>query len=62
MDENLIEDVVRDEAEAVLAWLVEGALAVAQSGLQVPDVCLKRTAAWRRQVGSIERFKDKTAT
>jgi putative DNA primase/helicase len=54
---DLVEVIVREEAEAVLAWLVEGALA-SQSGPDVPDACVRRTAAWRRAVGTIEKFKD----
>jgi putative DNA primase/helicase len=57
-DVMLVEKLLADEAEGILAWLIEGAQAYARDGLQVPEVVRQRTAAWRRQVGRIERFVD----
>lgn len=55
-DPHLLETLVREEAEAVLAWLVQGAIDYAQHGLEMPEVLQTRTAEWRRRVGSTERY------
>jgi putative DNA primase/helicase len=55
-DPHLVETLVKDESEAVLAWLVQGAIDYAQHGLAIPEVVKESTAEWRRKVGSIERF------
>lgn len=57
-DVTLVQTLLTNEAEGILAWLIEGAQAYARDGLQVPEVVRQRTAAWRRQVGRIERFVD----
>ncbi|MFE1602996.1 phage/plasmid primase, P4 family [Methylobacterium sp. ID0610] len=59
-DATLVETLLTNEAEGILAWLIEGAQAYARDGLQVPEVVRQRTAAWRRQVGRIERFVDES--
>jgi len=55
-DQHLVETLVKDESEAILAWLVQGAIDYAKHGLLIPDIVKERTAEWRRNVGSIERF------
>ncbi|WP_298961754.1 phage/plasmid primase, P4 family [uncultured Methylobacterium sp.] len=57
-DVTLVQTLLTNEAEGILAWLIEGAQSYARDGLQVPEVVRQRTAAWRRQVGRIERFVD----
>jgi putative DNA primase/helicase len=53
---HLVETLLRDESEVILAWLVQGAIDYVKHGLPVPEVVKRRTAEWRRKVGSIERF------
>lgn len=57
-DLTLFDTLIADEAEGILNWLIEGALAYANDGLRVPEIVRQRTRAWRREVGSIERFVD----
>ncbi|MGE7157542.1 phage/plasmid primase, P4 family [Methylorubrum rhodesianum] len=61
-DDMLVERLLADEAEGILAWLIEGARTYAHDGLQVPEIVRRRTAAWRRAVGKIERFVDENCT
>ena len=59
-DVMLVEKLLANEAEGILAWLIEGAQAYGRDGLQVPEVVRQRTAAWRRSTGRIERFVDES--
>lgn len=55
-DSSLGKKIREEESQAVLAWLVEGAVRYANEGLSIPEAMIERTKAWRREVGSIERF------
>ena len=57
-DPHLVETLIEQEAEGILAWLIEGAIDYHRCGLEVPVSCKDRTKVWRRNVGSIERFKN----
>ncbi|SEP22471.1 putative DNA primase/helicase [Methylobacterium sp. UNC300MFChir4.1] len=57
-DVMLVEKLLANEAEGILAWLIEGAQAYSRDGLQVPELVRQRTADWRRSAGRIERFVD----
>ena len=59
-DVALVDKLLAEEAEGILRWLIEGAVAYATGGLQIPDVVRQRTAAWRRTAGRIERFVDES--
>lgn len=47
---------VAEEAAGVLAWLVRGAVDYTKHGLSIPPVLSAATEAWRRRIGTIERY------
>lgn len=53
---NLHKIIMATEAEGVLRWLVEGAVAYAQHGLTIPPVLIKATTDWRKRIGTVERY------
>ena len=62
INRTLTEDILREEAEGVLAWLVEGARRYAEHGLPVPAEIEERTKQWRREVGTMQRYIETQCT
>lgn len=59
-DENkrLVPDLLANEGEAILAWMIDGARDVIANGEQVPDSVLVSTNQYRYEEDSLARFAD----